>query len=125
MNTRWPGAMLLLAVTLAVAVAACSSVSDAPAASFVGNDGAALYAQACAACHGADLRGTDHGPPFLDAIYRPAHHGDGAFLLAIRGGSRAHHWRFGNMPPIPGLTDEQAAAITRFVREQQRAAGID
>jgi mono/diheme cytochrome c family protein len=59
---------------LAVAGAACSGASDAPAASVVANDGAALYAQACAACHGADLCGADHGPPFLDAIYRPAHH---------------------------------------------------
>jgi hypothetical protein len=29
------------------------------------------------------------------------------------------------MPPIEGLTDEQIAAIVEFVREQQRAAGIE
>ena len=92
---------------------------------YTGTDGAALYAQACASCHGTDLRGTDQGPPFLDTIYRPGHHADPSFLLAVRRGARAHHWNFGNMPVIEGLSDEQVAAILQFVRAQQRAAGID
>ena len=53
-----------------------------------------------------------------------AHHGDAAFLLAVRNGVRAHHWRFGDMPPQPGLTGAEVAAITAYVRELQRANGI-
>lgn len=117
----------LAAATLAV-VAGCSGSSSAanvPAGPFTGADGAELYAQACATCHGADLQGTDHGPPFLDRIYEPGHHGDAAFLAAAMAGVRAHHWDFGNMPRIEGITEEQVAAIVAYVREQQRAAGIE
>jgi mono/diheme cytochrome c family protein len=112
--------------TLLLAACTGSDGDGAPAsAPFTGSDGATLYAQACASCHGLDLRGTNEGPPFLDAIYRPGHHADVSFHLAVRSGARAHHWSFGNMPPIEGLTDEQIAAIVEFVREQQRAAGIE
>ena len=44
--------------------------------------------------------------------------------MAVRSGVRPHHWDFGPMPPVPGLTDAQVASIVAFVREQQRAAGI-
>jgi mono/diheme cytochrome c family protein len=117
-----------LALAAATSLLACTSSDGGgtPASTpFTGSDGATLYAQACASCHGADLRGTDEGPPFLDAIYRPGHRADVSFHLAARSGARAHHWNFGNMPPIEGLTDEQIAAIVEFVREQQRAAGIE
>lgn len=79
----------------------------------------------CAACHGADAAGVEAlGPPLVHKIYEPSHHGDAAFLLAVRNGVRAHHWRFGNMPPQPGLTDAEVTAITAYVRELQRANGI-
>lgn len=107
-----------------VVAGACGGASE-PAAAFTGTDGAGLYAQACASCHGADLRGTRQGPPFLDAIYRPGHHADAAFFLAVKGGAHPHHWNFGNMPPVQGLSDAQIEAIVAFVRERQRAAGID
>ncbi|MEI7925656.1 MAG: cytochrome c family protein, partial [Chloroflexota bacterium] len=64
------------------------------------------------------------GPPFLDAIYRPGHHGDASFLIAVKNGVRPHHWNFGPMAPIEGLTDAQIAQITAFVREEQQAVGI-
>lgn len=38
--------------------------------------GKALYGQKCASCHGADLKGSDKGPPFLHRIYEPSHHSD-------------------------------------------------
>ena len=88
-------------------------------------DAAALYGRQCAACHGEDLRGSEQGPPFLNAIYRPGHHPDVAFLVAVRSGVRPHHWNFGEMPPIVGLNDEQVAAIIKYVRTQQRDAGIE
>lgn len=87
--------------------------------------GAELYAAHCAECHGSDLRGTDKGPSHLSIIYEPAHHADGAFLSAIQRGSRAHHWGFGDMPPIEGLSADDIAAITAFVREQQRVEGFE
>jgi hypothetical protein len=47
-----------------------------------------------------------------------------AFLLAARQGSRAHHWSFGDMPPVPGVSDAELADIIAFVREVQHANGI-
>lgn len=125
---RWRLVLALTGALIAgvLLASACTGSDDEPASTpFTGTDGAALYSQGCASCHGDDLRGTDEGPPFLDAIYRPGHHADVAFLVAVRSGSRAHHWNFGNMPPVEGLTNEQVAAIVEFVREQQRAAGIE
>jgi mono/diheme cytochrome c family protein len=119
---------LAAAVFLLVACSDSTSSSDAPGApapTFTGLDGASLYGQACASCHGVELTGTDSGPPFLNAIYRPGHHGDASFLLAVRRGARAHHWNFGDMPPIEGLSDEQVAAILEFVRMRQVDAGIE
>jgi mono/diheme cytochrome c family protein len=86
--------------------------------------GAALYAENCAVCHGADLRGTETGPPFLHPYYAPNHHGDEAFQRAVLGGVVPHHWDFGPMPPIPGLSRDQVALIVEFVRSEQEAAGI-
>lgn len=87
-------------------------------------DGRGLYGANCARCHGGDLKGTSIGPPLLDAIYRPGHHPDAAFRVAVKNGVRPHHWNFGPMPPVPGLTDDQVGEIIAFVREEQRAVGI-
>jgi hypothetical protein len=38
--------------------------------------------------------------------------------------SRAHHWKFGDMAPVPGLTPDDVAQITAYVRLEQRKAGI-
>lgn len=87
-------------------------------------DGQILFTQNCAACHGPKAGGTDQGPPLVHRIYEPGHHADGAFLLAVRNGVRAHHWRFGDMPPRPGLRDVEVAAIVDYVRALQKANGI-
>ena len=87
--------------------------------------GADLYATACATCHGDDLRGTDAGPSHLSEVYEPNHHADGAFLLAVRRGVAPHHWSFGPMPPIEGLTDEDVNAIVAFVRDAQGREGFE
>lgn len=119
------GWKLSAVVALAALTSACGADPEPAAPPFTGTDGAGLYAQACAKCHGPDLRGTKQGPPFLDAIYSPGHHADGAFFLAVKRGARPHHWNFGDMPPVQGLTDPQIEAIVAFVRERQRAAGIN
>ncbi len=87
--------------------------------------GSELYQGTCAACHGADLRGTAAGPSFLSIVYEPGHHADAAFVLAVRNGVRAHHWPFGDMPPVEGLRDDDIAAITAFVRERQQIEGFE
>ena len=113
------GALLLLA-------SACGEAKVSAVTSMDGRalDGRGLYAANCAACHGADLKGTPTGPPFLNAIYLPGHHSDASFLIAVRSGVQPHHWNFGSMAPIPGFTDQQVGAIVAFVRAEQQAAGI-
>ena len=121
-------AVAALAVVLIAAACSDPTPSDGTAGAevtFVGLDGASLYAQGCASCHGVALEGTDSGPPFLDAVYRPGHHADAAFLLATLRGVRSHHWDFGDMPPVAGLSADQVAAIVEFVRARQAAAGIE
>jgi mono/diheme cytochrome c family protein len=78
----------------------------------------------CQACHGENGRGTRVGPPLAHKIYEPSHHADGAFVRAVRQGVVAHHWRFGNMPALPAVTDHEVNAIIRYVRALQRANGI-
>jgi hypothetical protein len=50
---------------------------------------------------------------------------DVAFVLAVRRGVRAHHWGFGDMPPQPDASTGEVEAITRCIRELQRANAID
>lgn len=106
---------------------ACATSSLAPSdtSPVTLSRGADLYQMNCAACHGADLTGTERGPSHLSVVYAPSHHGDGAFLVAIEVGARAHHWNFGDMPPIEGLTAEDIAAITSFVRSEQELRGLE
>ena len=88
-------------------------------------DGQALFQRHCAACHGAAAGGGDKGPPLVHRIYAPNHHADFSFHRAIEQGVRAHHWRFGNMAPVPDVKRADAEAIVRWLRERQRADGIE
>lgn len=112
------------AVALLLSACGTSEADATPVVTFDGSDGASLFQQACAECHGTDLNGTDQGPPFLHDFYRASHHADIAFFFAIRAGAQSHHWNFGDMDPLPGLTDTQAEAIVAFIREIQRANGF-
>lgn len=78
----------------------------------------------CALCHGPHAAGTDKGPPLVHAIYNDGHHVDETFVLAAKLGVRRHHWRYGDMPPQPQVTQDQLKAIIRYVRELQVANGI-
>ncbi len=86
--------------------------------------GKALFANHCAGCHGGDLKGSEKGPPLLHKIYEPSHHADAAFQLAVANGVRAHHWKFGDMAPVKGVTPDDVAHITAYVRAEQRKVGI-
>ena len=79
----------------------------------------------CLACHGENAVGqVGVAPPLIHKIYEPSHHGDESFQRAISVGVRAHHWKFGNMPAIEGLTRGDVKAIIAYVRELQEANGI-
>lgn len=103
-------------------VGSCGNSGDsAPAGSAA--EGKAAYEATCAQCHGTNLEGTDRGPTFLSPIYAPDHHGDAAFIRAVKSGVQPHHWSFGPMPPQPGVSEADVAAIIAYVRQEQARAG--
>jgi len=82
------------------------------------------FEAACSSCHGKYGEGALAGPPLVHETYRPAHHADAAFTLAVLRGVRAHHWRYGDMPPVRGVDQQEAEAVTAYVRWLQEQAGI-
>ncbi len=78
----------------------------------------------CARCHGPQGQGTRRGPPLVHKIYEPNHHADMAFQRAAAQGVRSHHWKFGNMPKIEGVTPDDVTHIIAYIRWLQRQAGI-
>ena len=129
MNVWWLGVGLGL---LMAGLAACESGATNPEAakSAVGATpaevqvGEAKFTANCAGCHGVRAVGTKQGPPLVHKIYEPNHHADMAFQRAAENGVRAHHWEFGNMPKIEGVTAGDVDHIIRYVRWLQREAGI-
>ncbi|MBO6604565.1 MAG: c-type cytochrome [Roseicyclus sp.] len=80
----------------------------------------------CAVCHSGNAAAREGiAPPLVHRIYEPGHHADEAFQRAVQYGVRAHHWEFGNMPPVEGVTRADVMAITVYIRELQRANGIN
>ncbi|MFY2825144.1 cytochrome c [Ruegeria sp. MALMAid1280] len=88
--------------------------------------GQRIFETACAACHGTNAVGVEGaGPPLIHVIYEPSHHADESFQRAVEVGVRSHHWQFGDMPPVEGLTRGDVAMVIDYIREIQRANGID
>ena len=80
----------------------------------------------CAACHGLNAAGQDGvAPPLVHIIYEPSHHGDEAFQRAAAMGVRGHYWPFCDMPPVEGVTRGDVTMIIAYIRELQRANGIN
>ena len=87
--------------------------------------GARAFKAKCAACHGPTAGGIEGaGPPLVHVIYEPSHHADVAFFRAAEMGVRAHHWTFGNMLPVEGITRAEIGEIVAYLRAVQRANGI-
>lgn len=87
--------------------------------------GQAVFAARCAACHGPNAGGIDgSGPPLVHRIYEPGHHADMAFVLAAANGVPSHHWTFGDMPPVEGITRAEVLDVVAFVRRVQQENGI-
>ena len=88
--------------------------------------GKRIFEAKCASCHGRNAAGQKGvAPPLIHKIYEPSHHGDESFQRAAALGVRAHHWPFGNMPPVDGLTQADVSTIITYIRELQRANGIN
>ena len=132
-SLQWTGLALLVVAAVAAFVwwqqeSRRQSVAVAvavPTLSALAQAGEAAFGENCAACHGANAGGSGKGPPLIHKIYEPNHHADGAIVRAIAYGVKAHHWPFGNMPPQPQVTAAQTRAIIAYLREVQRANGID
>lgn len=78
----------------------------------------------CAVCHGQLADGTATGPPLVNRLYEIGHHPNFSFHNAVNKGVTAHHWNFGDMPPIPNVDSDEIDAIICHVRDLQRAEGI-
>lgn len=88
--------------------------------------GRGVFATKCAECHGADGEGGSRkGPPLIHPMYRENVYPDFVFKKAVLDGKRAKNWRFGAMPPVEGLTNQQVDDVIAFVRAAQIASGID
>ena len=115
----WMSAVALVGAGLLLGCSGGESASGGGGA----GDGAKVYAAKCAECHGANLEGTSKGPSHLSRVYEPSHHSDASFRRAIVQGAPAHHWNFGDMPPVQGMSDADVTAVIAFVRAQQQARG--
>jgi len=82
--------------------------------------GQLLYEKYCSSCHGLQLNGSDKGPPLLHPFYKPSHHGDQSFYRAALQGVQQHHWEFGNMPPVEGMTAKKMDSLVPYVRYYQQ-----
>lgn len=87
--------------------------------------GQKVFTAKCASCHGNTAGGVDGvGPPLIHKIYEPSHHADFAFYRAAELGVQAHHWKFGNMEPVTGITRAEVTSVIDFIRAVQRENGI-
>ena len=86
--------------------------------------GEELFSANCSVCHGVDAFGTNQGPPLVDKTYHPGHHPDFSIRNAINNGVKQHHWFFGDMPPVAGVSPDDVEKIICHIRETQRANGL-
>ncbi|HKJ50600.1 MAG TPA: cytochrome c [Gammaproteobacteria bacterium] len=86
--------------------------------------GQLLYEKYCSSCHGLRLEGSNQGPPLIHPFYKPSHHGDESFYRAALNGVRQHHWNFGNMPPVEGMTPGKMDSLVPYLRYYQQQKGL-
>ena len=87
-------------------------------------EGEELFDANCSVCHGENAAGTNQGPTLIDRIYHPGHHTDVSIRNAVSRGVQQHHWGFGDMAPVAGVSLDEVEKIICYVRELQRADGI-
>ena len=98
--------------------------SSGPALSEMARAGEDLFDANCSVCHGVGATGTNQGPTLIDRIYHPGHHGDFSIRNAVSKGVQQHHWGFGDMAPVAGVSSDELEEIICYIREIQRAGGI-
>ena len=113
LNSMWLTVLVLM--TLPILALACGSPKP---------DGEQLFADNCSRCHGEMADGTDIGPPLVHRLYEPGHHPDFSFQNAVKNGVISHHWDFGDMAPVPGLSEDEVTQIIAYIRGLQREGGI-
>jgi cytochrome c2 len=112
--------LLVSLVLSAVFAAATVSAADEIEIPFEMARGQLLYDKYCSSCHGLQLDGSDQGPPLVHPFYKPSHHSDKSFYRAVLQGTKQHHWNFGDMKPVEGMTPKKMDAVIPFVRYYQR-----
>ena len=125
---------IIFLLLLTILVSACegdynnrdSNPLHLPPQGFVGNstEGAKLFQQNCQSCHGIKGQGTTQGPPLVHNTYNSRHHANLAFNLAVKNGVRSHHWKFGDMKPLPDVSPEMVEHIIQYIRKLQKQTGI-
>ena len=95
-----------------------------PTLSNAARAGENLFNTNCSLCHGVNAAGTGQGPPRVHRIYEPGHHPHFSIRNAVGRGVWQHHWWFGDMPPIAGVSSDDVEKIICYVREMQHTNGI-
>lgn len=107
-----------------VLIAQANADKGEPKVPFVYSIGYQKFQQNCKVCHGKWGEGSKQGPPLMHSFYVPSHHSDDSFYRAALHGVKAHHWQFGDMPKIQGITVKDMDAIIPYIRWLQRDRGI-
>ena len=53
--------------------------------------------------------------PLSHTIYEQVHNGDESFQRVAAGGVPAHHWPFGNVPAVEGVTRGDIKIVTAYI----------
>ncbi len=119
----------ILALTAIVGLAPVASSAGQvsqkpPAVPFQYGLGMQNYRSMCSSCHGEWGGGSETGPPLVHVFYKPGHHSDESFYRAALEGVRAHHWNYGDMPPVENIREEDVGPIVAFIRWLQVEYGI-
>ena len=109
---------------LGMAVSSAVTAADEVVIPFSLGKGQLLYEKYCSTCHGLQLEGSKQGPPLIHPYYKPSHHGDKAFYRAALEGVRQHHWEFGDMPAVEGMTPGKMDSVVPYVRYYQQQKGL-
>jgi mono/diheme cytochrome c family protein len=113
-----------VAALMALSFLVAAGASYAEGGPTVLSGGEALFNAKCSVCHGIKGAGTEMGPPLVHRIYHPNHHADFSFRRAVSLGVRAHHWPFGDMDKVEGVSADDVELIIKYVRSIQHEAGI-
>lgn len=117
-------AVVITLLDVTIVTAARAAEENAPKVPFTHALGYQKYQQYCTSCHGKWGDGSQQGPPLMHPFYKPSHHPDAAFYRAALKGVRAHHWEFGDMPPVSGVTRDDMHAIIPYIRWLQQDRGL-